>query len=97
MTDNPAPTVLPRNSSRSCERFTSSKTFPTTICAGSFPNVRNAAPSPGDIIVREGEAPDFMMVMLEGEMRARSSTEAPTARFLQYKPAKSPACFLSLA
>ncbi len=27
---------------------------------------------PGDIIVREGEAPDFMMVMLEGEMRARS-------------------------
>lgn len=28
--------------------------------------------APGDIIVREGEAPDFMMVMLEGEMRARS-------------------------
>jgi signal transduction histidine kinase len=31
---------------------------------------RHAAP--GDIIVREGEAPDFMMVMLGGEMRARS-------------------------
>jgi len=28
--------------------------------------------APGDIIVREGEAPDYMMVMLEGEMRARS-------------------------
>ena len=27
--------------------------------------------APGDIIVREGEAPDYMMVMLEGEMRAR--------------------------
>jgi signal transduction histidine kinase len=31
----------------------------------------------GDIIVREGEAPDFMMVMLEGEMRARSEHGSP--------------------
>jgi signal transduction histidine kinase len=31
---------------------------------------RHAAP--GDIIIREGESADFMMVMLEGEMRARS-------------------------
>jgi signal transduction histidine kinase len=28
--------------------------------------------APGDIIVREGDPPDFMMIMLEGEMRARS-------------------------
>lgn len=27
---------------------------------------------PGEIIMREGDAPDFMMVMLEGEMRARA-------------------------
>jgi signal transduction histidine kinase len=33
--------------------------------------------APGDIIVREGEAPDFMMVMLEGEMRARSEHGSP--------------------
>ena len=26
----------------------------------------------GEIIIREGDQPDFMMVMLEGEMRARS-------------------------
>ncbi|MGC2231520.1 MAG: ATP-binding protein [Candidatus Acidiferrum sp.] len=28
--------------------------------------------APGEIIMREGEHPDFMMVMLEGEMRARA-------------------------
>jgi signal transduction histidine kinase len=33
--------------------------------------------APGDIIVREGEAPDFMMVMLEGEMRARAEHGNP--------------------
>jgi signal transduction histidine kinase len=33
--------------------------------------------APGDIIVREGEAPDFMMVMLEGEMRARTEHGNP--------------------
>ena len=28
--------------------------------------------APGEIIMREGESPDYMLVMLEGEMRARS-------------------------
>jgi signal transduction histidine kinase len=36
---------------------------------------RHAAP--GDIIVREGDPPDFMMVMLEGEMRARAEHGSP--------------------
>jgi signal transduction histidine kinase len=33
--------------------------------------------APGDIIMREGEPPDFMMIMLEGEMRARSEHGSP--------------------
>jgi signal transduction histidine kinase len=33
--------------------------------------------SPGDIIVREGDPPEFMMVMLEGEMRARAERGSP--------------------
>jgi signal transduction histidine kinase len=33
--------------------------------------------APGDIIVREGDSPEFMMVMLEGEMRARSEHGSP--------------------
>jgi signal transduction histidine kinase len=36
---------------------------------------RHAAP--GDIIVREGDPPEFMMVMLEGEMRARAEHGSP--------------------
>ncbi|MGB2589503.1 MAG: ATP-binding protein [Candidatus Acidiferrum sp.] len=33
--------------------------------------------APGEIIMREGDAPDFMMVMLEGEMRARAEHGSP--------------------
>ena len=33
--------------------------------------------APGEIVMREGDAPDFMMVMLEGEMRARSERGNP--------------------
>src|ERR1700692_4042710 len=33
--------------------------------------------APGDIIVREGDPPEFMMIMLEGEMRARSEHGSP--------------------
>src|SRR5690242_17386803 len=33
--------------------------------------------APGDIIMREGEPPEFMMVMLQGEMRARSEHGSP--------------------
>jgi signal transduction histidine kinase len=33
--------------------------------------------APGDIIDREGDPPEFMMVMLEGEMRARSEHGSP--------------------
>ncbi len=33
--------------------------------------------APGDIIMREGDPPDFMMVMLQGEMRARSEHGNP--------------------
>jgi signal transduction histidine kinase len=33
--------------------------------------------APGDIIVREGDLPEFMMVMLEGEMRARAEHGSP--------------------
>ena len=33
--------------------------------------------APGDIIMREGAPPDFMMIMLEGEMRARSEHGSP--------------------
>lgn len=33
--------------------------------------------APGEIIMREGDAPDFMMVMLEGEMRARAEHGNP--------------------
>jgi signal transduction histidine kinase len=36
---------------------------------------RHAAP--GDVIVREGDPPEFMMVMLEGEMRARAEHGSP--------------------
>jgi signal transduction histidine kinase len=36
---------------------------------------RHAAP--GDIIVREGDTPEYMMVMLEGEMRARAEHGSP--------------------
>ena len=28
--------------------------------------------APGEIVMREGDAPDYMLVMLEGEMRARA-------------------------
>ncbi len=33
--------------------------------------------APGDIVIREGDPPEFMMVMLEGEMRARSEHGSP--------------------
>ena len=33
--------------------------------------------APGDVIMREGVLPDFMMIMLEGEMRARSEHGSP--------------------
>jgi len=33
--------------------------------------------TPGEIIMREGDAPDFMMIMLEGEMRGRSEHGSP--------------------
>ncbi|MGB9465621.1 MAG: ATP-binding protein [Candidatus Acidiferrum sp.] len=33
--------------------------------------------APGDIIMREGASADFMMIMLEGEMRARSEHGSP--------------------
>src|SRR5690348_4874138 len=33
--------------------------------------------APGDIIMREGDPPDFMMIMLQGEMRARSEHGNP--------------------
>ena len=36
---------------------------------------RHAAP--GDVIVREGDTPEYMMVMLEGEMRARAEHGSP--------------------
>jgi signal transduction histidine kinase len=32
---------------------------------------------PGEIVMREGDSPDFMLIMLEGEMRARAERGSP--------------------